>query len=254
MDDSKGAVSIDIAIPVLNEEARLERGVFGTLEMLHQLPVKGHRVTIADNGSKDRTGEIGKQLSERIAEVSYVSVGERGVGRALKAAWGASDADVVGYMDVDLATDLRHLAEVVRLFSNHLGSEVAVVNGSRRLPGSYVINRSLLRSITSHGFNWLLFNLLGVRFTDGMCGFKFLRRDIYDELSRQGLENDDWFFCTELLVKAEWAGFPIVEIPVTWTDDRNSRVRLFSTTRNYMKEILRLKSIRRRSLNRKKAI
>ena len=163
---------------------------------------------------------------------------KRGVGLALKQSWASSDADLIGYMDVDLATDLNHILEVYQIFQSE---EVDIVNGSRLLPDSQVKNRSVIRGITSHGFNFLLKTFLNVNISDGMCGFKFLKKTSYDKIFQSGLENNDWFFCTELLVKAEWMGMKICEIPVRWEDDKDSRVKLFKTIIKYSKEIKRLK-------------
>jgi glycosyltransferase involved in cell wall biosynthesis len=228
----------DIAIPVLNEEQRLRRGVTETLAFCesHGIPLC---LTIADNGSTDGTARVAAELTREFGNVQYFAVGQKGVGRALKRAWTQSQCAIVGYMDVDLATDLKHLPVVVEIFKRHPGD--LLVSGSRLLPGAKVVNRTLLREITSRAFNLLLQTALGVRFTDGMCGFKFLRKSTFDRLMTNGVENDDWFFNTEIMVKAEWQQIAIHELPVRWTDDQNSRVRLYDITKKYTKEILRLR-------------
>ena len=126
------------------------------------------------------------------------------------------------------------------MFRLLLDEQIEVVTGSRLLAESEVINRMLTREITSRGFNKILQSALGIHFTDGMCGFKFIKRSIFDLLMERGVHNDEWFFCTELLVKAEWLCFNIHELPVQWTDDRDSRVELGKTIVKYLKEIRRL--------------
>jgi len=235
-------LTFDIIFPVLNEEIRLRPGVETLVRFLETAGLAGRcRITVADNGSTDRTAEVAAELNAAYPNVGYLSVGQRGVGLALKAAWGRSTADVVGYMDVDLATDIRHFTAVVAAFEDRAA---VIVNGSRNLEDSRVVNRSRVRDITSWGFNALLRLGLGVRFTDGMCGFKFLRRDVYERLARVGLRNDGWFFCTEFLCIAERLGLRIDELPVHWTDDGDSRVKLVKLSLYYMREIWHLRGRR----------
>jgi hypothetical protein len=146
-------------------------------------------------------------------------------------------------MDVDLATDLRHLREMLDLFAS---AGVNVVSGSRLLPGATVVNRSLTREITSRGFNWIIRRRLGIGFSDGMCGFKFLRRRLFERIrERYAPLSDGWFFNTEILVKSEWLGERVRDLPVFWTDDRSSRVRFHQIIPDYLREIERLRRQKR---------
>jgi hypothetical protein len=141
-------------------------------------------------------------------------------------------------MDVDLATDLEHFKEVVSVFEK---GGVDVVNGSRNLPASQISNRKLIREITSRGFNILLRYILNTHITDGMCGFKFTRREAYQNIAEYGIRNGGWFFCTEYLCLAERLGYAITEIPVRWQDDQDSRVRIVRLSVYYLREIVRLR-------------
>jgi glycosyltransferase involved in cell wall biosynthesis len=228
---------IEIVFPVLNEQNRLTNGVEKTYLYCKENKINAC-LTIADNGSSDRTMAIAKELQKTVLNLKIISVGERGVGRALKAAWLTPRAPIVGYMDVDLATDLKHLNELAELFKI---PEVSVVSGSRLMNGSVVENRTLVRGFTSRCFNLILKARLGVGFSDGMCGFKFIRADlfrkIHDELSPL---SDAWFFNTEFLVKSEWLGHQVSEIAVHWRDDGDSRVEMVNVAKNYLAEIKRL--------------
>ncbi len=238
MPDSK-EIMLDIAIPVLNEENRLKSGIEKLITFLKTENLLSQtQLSIADNGSTDRTEEHARELVNIYSNVRYLKVGQKGVGLALKKAWGDSTGHWVGYMDVDLAADIKHIKDVFRLL---LDEQIEVVTGSRLLAESEVVNRMLTREITSRGFNKILQSALGIHFTDGMCGFKFIKRSIFDLLMERGVHNDEWFFCTEFLVKAEWLGFNIHELPVHWTDDRDSKVELWKTIAKYLKEIRRLK-------------
>ena len=233
--------TFDITIPVLDEEETLVVQV-GKLRdfLLQHYPALGQwRIVIADNGSTDATRQLATELSEKYQEVNWVSVPRRGVGLALKTSWGQSDADIVGYMDLDLATDLRHFPEAYSVLAE---DRADLVYGSRLHPAAKVIGRTTKREISSRGFNFILRNYLGVQFSDGMCGFKFLQRKSLPELLENGAHNDGWFFSTELLSVAEWRGLTLHELPVTWTDDAaSSKVKVFPLAMRYLQAMRELK-------------
>ncbi len=232
-------MTIDITIPVLNEEETLVKQVEKTLQFLMSSSLQNYRIVIADNGSDDQTEFLGRQLASiHEGKVSFIKVGKRGVGLALRTSWMQSDADIVGYMDLDLATDLKHLEQVYHLIKNE---GIPVVNGSRLLAGSHVVNRTLTREFTSRTFNSVVRNLLGVSFTDGMCGFKFFRRQIAQSIIATGVNTEGWIFSTEMLVKTEWKGIYIHEIPVHWEDDQNSKVKIFKLSLEYLRHLWKLR-------------
>jgi putative flippase GtrA len=167
--------------------------------------------------------------------VQVLHLEQKGRGRALKAAWSASTAAVVGYMDVDLSTDLRAILPLVApLISNH--SDLAI--GSRLARTSRVI-RGPKREFISRSYNLLLRGSLAASFTDAQCGFKAIRRDVAEALLPL-VRDDNWFFDTELLVIAERVGLRIHEVPVDWIDDPDSRVDILATAREDLRGIARL--------------
>lgn len=235
-------MTFDITIPVLNEEATLQQQI-NVLHrfLLQHFPSKNQwRIVIADNGSTDRTADIAQALAVEKSEVRYVKVPERGVGLALKTSWSQSTADIVGYMDLDLATDLKYFLEAYQVL---VAKDYDVVYGTRLHPKSQVIGRSLLREFTSRAFNKILKLYLGNRFSDGMCGFKFLKRKYYAALHEGGAQNDGWFFSTELLTVAEWKKLNVYELPIKWTDDTSSsRVKILPLAKKYLSSMVVLKS------------
>lgn len=237
-------VTFEVTIPVLNEEATLVRqvGILRDFLVDHFPDTSQWRIVIADNGSTDATRQLAEQLSQDYGEVAWVSVPRRGVGLALKTSWGQSEADIVGYMDLDLATDLSHFLEAYQAIAV---AGFDFVYATRLHPRSEVIGRSLKREIASRVFNLLLKIYLGVRFSDGMCGFKFLRRDSLSDLMAGGAQNDGWFFSTELLTVAEWQELRLYELPVRWTDDvSSSRVEILPLAKRYLRSMHELKKKR----------
>src|SRR5204863_1222385 len=160
----------------------------------------------------------------------------KGRGRALRAAWSASTAEVVAYMDVDLSTDLDALLPLVApLVSGH--SDVAI--GTRLAPGAEVV-RGPKREAISRAYNLLLKAALGAGFSDAQCGFKAVRADVARELLPL-IEDDGWFFDTELLVLAERNGLRIHEVPVDWIDDPDSRVDVVRTAAGDLRGLWRMR-------------
>ena len=215
--------TLDVVIPVFNEEADLATSVERVVAHLRTLPWS-FRVTIADNASTDGSAVIARRLLHAYDEVHVVHLAEKGRGRALRKAWTGSASPVLVYMDVDLSTDLNALMPLVApLLSGH--SDLAI--GSRLRHDSRV-SRGPRRELISRGYNLLVRGTLRTRFSDAQCGFKAIRADVAREVLPL-VEDNDWFFDTELLVVAERAGLRIHEVPVDWVDDPDSRVDIVRT-------------------------
>ena len=227
--------TVDIVIPVLNEERALPGCVRTLTAFLTESFPLPWRVTIMDNGSTDGTWPIAEALAAEFEQVHAGRLATAGRGAALKAAWRDSPADIVTYMDVDLSTGLGALFPMVAsLASGH--SEIAV--GTRLSRGAR-IQRSLKREVISRGYNALLRFGFGVGFSDAQCGFKAARTDVVRPLLDR-VEDDAWFFDTELLLLAEHNGLRVHEVPVDWVEDLDSRVRVLKTAVDDLKGLARL--------------
>jgi len=143
---------------------------------------------------------------------------------------------VLGYLDVDLSTDLAALLPLVApLTSGH--SDLAI--GSRLRRGSRVV-RGPKREFISRSYNLLLRANLGAKFSDAQCGFKAIRCEAARHLLPL-VQDTNWFFDNELLVLAERAGLRTHEVPVDWVDDPNSKVDIVATAREDLRGIARLR-------------
>jgi glycosyltransferase involved in cell wall biosynthesis len=208
---------VDVVVPVHNEAHVIEERI-ATLHgyLGDHFPFRW-RITIADNGSTDGTAERAAVLALELPGVHTFHIDAAGRGRAVRAAWTRSPADVMVYMDVDLSTGLDALLPLVApLLSGH--SDLAI--GSRLATGAFVVRRPL-REVISRAYNLLLRAVLNPRVRDAQCGFKAIRADAA-ELILPDVQDDSWFFDTELLVCARRAGLRIIEMPVRWTDDPDS--------------------------------
>ena len=233
--DPRLAPAIEIVIPVHNEEHDLEPSVRRLHDYLTAHFPLSFRITIADNASTDDTWAIACALERELSHVHATYLSEKGRGRALHAVWLASTATVVSYMDVDLSTDLAALLPLVApLLSGH--SDVAI--GTRLSRSSRVV-RGPKREVISRCYNMLLRTTLATRFSDAQCGFKAIRADRARELLPM-VQDNGWFFDTELLVLAERSGMRIHEVPVDWIDDPDSRVDIVQTAIADLRGIVRL--------------
>jgi putative flippase GtrA len=229
------APAIEIVIPVHNEEHDLEPSVRRLHTYLTTTFPLSFRITIADNASTDDTWSIARALEAELANVRATYLSKKGRGRALHTVWLASTAEVVCYMDVDLSTDLSALLPLVApLLSGH--SDVAIAT---RLARSSRVVRGPKREVISRCYNVLLRTALATQFSDAQCGFKAIRADRARELLPM-VQDNGWFFDTELLVLAERSGMRIHEVPVDWIDDPDSRVDIMQTAIADLRGIARL--------------
>ena len=227
--------AVDVVIPVYNEQDDLARAVRRLHTYLTNSLPYSFRITIADNASTDKTGDIADELAEYYDEVGVLHLAQKGRGRALKAAWGSSGATVLAYMDVDLSTDLAALLPLIApLLTGH--SDLAI--GSRLARGSRVV-RGTKREFISRSYNQILRRTLSAHFSDAQCGFKAIRSDVAKQLLPL-VQDDGWFFDTEMLVLAERSGLRIHEVPVDWVDDPNSSVDIVATAMTDLKGVWRV--------------
>jgi glycosyltransferase involved in cell wall biosynthesis len=235
-------LKIEITVPVLNEAKFLAEQVrkmhvfiSKNLQDLGQI-----KIIIADNGSSDRTPDEARNLIKELRgiKVEYKRIEQRGVGLALKNSWSRSKSDIVGYMDLDLATDLKHLRPALELLTT---KKFHIVTGSRLLEKSKVVGRKPLRNFTSLSLNYILRKIFKVSFSDAMCGFKFINRRILPSILKNGASSDGWFFSAEILIVADRLKYKIHDMPVNWTDDVHSKVKIVKLSIEYLKAIFILK-------------
>src|SRR4051812_24525149 len=232
---ASAAPRIDVVVPVYNEERALAFSVRRLHAFLSaELPFSW-RIVVADNASTDGTLALARRLAEELPGVEVRHLAAKGRGRALRAVWSDSPAEVLCYMDVDLSTDLRGLLPLVApLLSGH--SDLAI--GTRLAHGARV-QRAPKRELISRGYNTLLHAALGARFSDAQCGFKAVRAEAARTLL-PAVRDEGWFFDTELLVLAQRRGLRVHEVPVDWVEDPDSRVHVVATAMADLRGVARL--------------
>jgi hypothetical protein len=246
IDPRREPVDVEIAIPVYNEAEHLAERITELRHFLNASFPFQALVTIVDNASTDGTLAVATDLAATLPGVAALHLPRKGRGGALRTAWSTSTAPVVAYMDVDLSTSLAALVPLVApLLSGH--RDVAV--GTRLARGSHVV-RGPKRELISRSYNLFLRIALRGRFSDAQCGFKALRREAALQILPL-VEDDEWFFDTELLVTAERLGLRISEVPVDWVDDPDSRVQILPTALSDLRGVWRISHGKARRLTRK---
>lgn len=244
-------MTIDILFPVLNEHLRLEKGIRRTIKYLQENREKLEKeatftLSIIDNGSDDDTPEIAARLVKEFSslEDNYITVRnfrleERGVGIAFRKGVEECTSDIVGYMDIDLSTDINYLYEMIRVFRDN--PKIVYVNASRFAGASRVSGRKWYRKITSQGLLVILKTVLDMKSTDAICGFTFVRKPEALRLVSECSNDNGWFYMIEFLLRAERDGMNILDMPVEWVEDYDTTVNVPKTIKNYIKNIYRLK-------------
>lgn len=227
---------VEIAIPIYNEERELEHNIL-KLYNFCQKNLKNYvwHIVIADNASEDKSPSIGQALAKKYQEVDYFYLADKGRGRAVKRVWLDYPADIYAYMDVDLSTDLSHFPALLEALNS--GYDIAI--GSRLLPESRVTNRTLKREILSRVYNALIKILFQTHFSDAQCGFKAITGQAARRLIPR-IDDNDWFFDSELLIIGEKSGYKIYEEPILWIDNAGSTVRVLKTVTGDLQGLWRL--------------
>lgn len=227
---------VRIVLPAYDESRTLARSVHRLVDFC-QRRISGYRwsLLIAENGSRDGTAELADALAAADPHIDVLHRAAAGRGGALRSAAALGGADYVLYSDVDLSAELEAIPHLLAALDG--GADLAV--GSRLHPRARV-QRGARREVLSRGYNLLLRAALGVGFGDAQCGLKAWHRVRLQPLIDR-IRDDNWFFDTELLVLAEMAGHPIVEVPVDWVEDTDSRVRIAPTVAEKLRGVIRLR-------------
>lgn len=234
-------MKILIVLPAYNEEKIIRQNIT-RLHSYMEKHFSGYawNIVISDNNSKDTTKDIVLDMAISHARLKYFFVPEKGKGVAIRRAWEAYDADTYCFMDADLSTDIEALPLLIGAIEKD-GYDVAC--GSRFHRDSHV-ERSLVRKTVSFAYHILAFLVFQLKIKDLPCGFKAINNKIKTEIVPL-VENNEWFFDSEMVILSEKSGYRIKEIPVHWTETidvtRKSQVKVISLGIEYFKKIILLK-------------
>lgn len=229
-------MKINLTIPVFNEETKLNSCVKRVHALVGSMPEHDFDIVVANNGSTDATARVAHDLCDKFGGTRLINIEKKGRGRALKSAWMESEAEILSYMDVDLSTDLDAYPALIGPLVRGQ-AELAV--GSRLHPDSRT-TRGLKRELISRLYNKIVQLMFNINICDVQCGFKAVTKSVVDRLLPK-IQDDYWFFDTELLVLAEKYNVRIIELPVAWTENLDSRVDILRTAIADVRGLVRLR-------------
>ena len=233
-------MTICIVLPTYNEEKIIEQNIDKIFNYCKQsLNQYDWKIIIADNGSKDKTIELVKNKKNKYPELEYFHLKTPGKGNAIKKAWQNYISDINIFMDADLATDLKHVQELIMLIEKH---NYDLVVGSRYSKQSK-LNRSFIRSVISLFYNLLIRIFFNIKISDTHCGFKAGSKNLVKKIVPK-IQNNGLFFDTELIILSNYCKMLIKQIPVNWEEekDRKTKIKIIKTGLNYLKQLIKLKS------------
>jgi glycosyltransferase involved in cell wall biosynthesis len=227
---------VNVTIPVYNEEKILPSSIATLHAFLTHHCRFDWEIVVANNASIDNTLKVAQSLSREFSDVRAVHLDQKGRGRALKQVWTQSTADILAYMDVDLSSNLYAFPPMIEAL---ISGGFDLATGSRLLKGS-TTKRSMKREIVSRGYNLLVKAFFFTKFSDAQCGFKAITKEAAENLMPK-VTDTGWFFDTELLVIAEKLGYRIFDLPVSWVEDLDTRVKIARTALDDINGLIRVR-------------
>lgn len=247
-------VKLSVIVPVYNEAKIISKTLPILQNYLDNLEIE-YELIIFDDHSNDETASILQKLSR----YSRISPNEKtivrkwriirsnrrlGKGRSISQAINLARGEFVIFMDVDLSTELTHIPELLDRLNN--GADIVI--GSRLIKNAKVTNRSTTRHILSKTYNSILRTLFSTKITDHQCGFKaFKRNTVISMLDK--IEDNSFFWDTELLIRAQESELVVNEIPINWNDRRNGVFKITSGIPVLMISIIKFMKRRKKNTN-----
>lgn len=232
--------SFDLLVPVYNEEKIIIKSLEAILNLFDALSIRFPgimlRVTVVDNGSDDNTLIFTKNVMQTDPRVSYIALAEKGKGRAVRTGFFQSSNEIVGFTDADLAANINVVAD---MYEELITSNLDIVYGSRYSPAS-TVERGLYRKMASRIYTKIYQNYLNTNIQDINCGLKLFRRSTVAPVFSQINENG-WFFDSELMYLSERKGLLMLPFPVEWFEGKDSKVKVITISINYLKNLVKLK-------------
>ncbi len=194
--------SLSIVLPAYNEEANAARAVEQVSAVAQQLGMD-YEIILVNDGSSDRTGEIGRELAQRIPNFQLVEhYPNRGYGGSLKAGFAAAAKELIAFVPADNQFDFGEINLLLEQIE-----EADIVSGHRAERQD-----TLIRRFNAFGWNMMVRLLFGYLCRDIDCGFKLFRREILEHVT---IVSDGAMIDTELLAGAKARGYRITDVEVT---------------------------------------
>jgi len=211
---------LSIIIPAYNEESRLPNTLEQVFHFLGKQSFQSD-VIVVENGSTDKTFGVAQKFADQHKNLRVIHNQERGKGGAVQRCVLEAHGEYVFICDADLSMPVGEISK----FLPPALKDFDIAIGSREAPGAVRYNEPYYRHLTGRVFNMLIRFMVLPNLQDTQCGFKCLRarvaRDIFPFQTLTG-----WAFDVELLYIAHHHGYHILEIPVDWYFNADSKVRV----------------------------
>ena len=229
------SVRLSVVIPAYNEAAVIGQTLRAIATHLTTAGV-AHEILVVDDGSTDQTSQVVLDVAKTLPAIRVVRSAHRGKGAAVRQGVFEAQGEEVLFMDADHSTRIEEWQKCWPWL--HDGYEMVI--GSRKMSGAMVtVHQPRLRELMGKGFTWLTNTLLAIRVTDITCGFKGFQASAAREMFQlQRIEG--WGFDAEVLFIARRLGYRIKEVPVVWTNDTRTKVRLLKDTVRSFRELLKI--------------
>jgi dolichyl-phosphate beta-glucosyltransferase len=230
-------IFLSVVIPAYNEEERIVKTFERVSQYLERQPYASELIVV-DDGSTDQTVPVALNLLKRLNKGILLQNGRnRGKGYSVQKGILNSRGQFVLFSDADLSTPIEELAKLL----NAVQGEFDIAIGSRGLKSSDVqVHQPWYREYMGKTFNLIIRLLLLSRFHDTQCGFKCFRGDVARELfALQTL--DHYSFDVEILLLAQLRQYRVLEVPVQWMNEPNSRVSAVNDSARMLKDVLRIR-------------
>ena len=231
-------MKLSVIIPAYNEEKRIRKTI-SRLSAYLKKHFPENEIIIVDDGSTDRTYAILKELQANRPDLKLFHYEpNQGKGFAVKQGVYQSSGGIVVFTDADLSTPVFEIKRFVTLMKE---KNVPVLIGSRSIPGASIkIRQPFYRESMGKVFNCFVRLLTPIRFRDTQCGFKMFRRDAAEKIFAETRQSG-FTFDVEVLLLARKFGFQTMEIPVTWINNRRSKVNPVSDSWAMFRDLWRLR-------------
>ncbi len=232
------SIYLSVVIPVYNENKSIKTAIQETIKFFNARSFN-YEIIIVDDGSKDNTVKIAKETAEELNSniIIFKNDVNYGKGYSLKKGIMSAKGEIILFFDADLSTPLKAFDEMLPF----LNQDYDVVMGSRHLSESKILVReSKIREFLGNIFTKIVFSFFLKGITDTNCGFKVYRREVGQKLYSL-LTINRWGFDVEIIYIAQKYNYKIKEVPVYWSHDAHSKVKIISAVLNTLKELAQIK-------------
>ncbi len=233
-------MELSIIIPAYNESKKIKKDIYAADKFIQDNFDSG-QIIVVDDGSEDETTEVAQSIRNEIkTELDVIKLAKNsGKGAAIQEGIKASKGNIILYADAGMTVPFNDSLRGIKLIKE---KKCDIANGSRKLHESNIkMKQDFDRRIISLFFGMFtkLFLNIPNEMTDTQCGFKVYRGEVARELFPQ-LKITGFLFEIEFILLALKNNYKILEFPITWSCDRDSRLSVKKSSKSIISEFIEL--------------